>query len=517
MNKSKYYLVVLRRLVQTLFVLLLICIVWATKYPLKDYINPEYYFYIDPLVMIVSSVAGKVLIYGLVFSIFVLILSFLLGRVFCGWVCPLGAISDLWVFLIRTVLKLRTRNSEPSKIRNFKYGLLIVIFMFAILGLQIAWIFDPITIFVRTFVFNIHPAINNTVDKMFIFMLQKTNYFEPVETIYSALKNNVLCVSQPVFRNTTFVAIIFVLILSSGLIKKRFWCRYICPLGALLSIPAKFTIFRRAVYSCKDGCSLCKNICRMNAIRSDNSYLTDECILCLDCISFCPQQNTIFKFTGLIKHNDSKQVNEPDTTVKNTDTENTGITRAQFLLYVVGSISLFVGFKNKKNIYKRVVIRPPGSLPEQEFVQRCIRCGNCMKVCPTNVLQPALFETGLQGLWTPRFDTEIGYCEYKCNLCGEVCPTAAIEKLTVEEKMQTRTGVAEINTEICIPWTTGEQCIVCEEHCPVSGKAIKTIEKINKKGKLVKLPYVDDTLCVGCALCEHKCPTRPYRAIKVKP
>jgi NAD-dependent dihydropyrimidine dehydrogenase PreA subunit len=119
------------------------------------------------------------------------------------------------------------------------------------------------------------------------------------------------------------------------------------------------------------------------------------------------------------------------------------------------------------------LIRPPGSRAELEFLERCIGCGACMKVCPTGGLQPAMTEAGLEGLWTPVLVPKIGYCEYECNACGQVCPTAAIEPLFLEKKKQVRLGMATFDTSRCIPYALNEPCAVCEEHCPVPDKAIK--------------------------------------------
>lgn len=142
-----------------------------------------------------------------------------------------------------------------------------------------------------------------------------------------------------------------------------------------------------------------------------------------------------------------------------------------------------------------------------------------MKVCPTNGLQPAFFESGLEGLWTPILYPRLGYCEYLCTLCGQVCPTGAIRRLPLEEKKKIKIGIAVISKDRCLPYALSVPCIVCEEVCPVSKKAIKleTVRIRNGKGDelVLKRPVVDTELCVGCGMCENKCPARERPAIEV--
>jgi len=181
------------------------------------------------------------------------------------------------------------------------------------------------------------------------------------------------------------------------------------------------------------------------------------------------------------------------------------------------------------------LIRPPGSLAEPEFLDRCQRCGLCMKACPTNVIVPALSEAGLAGFWTPVLNMNLGYCEYTCTLCTGVCPTGAIRKLSAREKIQTpvKIGSAYIDRGRCLPWNGNSPCMVCEEHCPVSPKAIyfkKDVIVRPKKGKTdsdgsepkmememekidIQLPFVDLTRCTGCGICQNKCPVKGKPAI----
>jgi ferredoxin len=165
------------------------------------------------------------------------------------------------------------------------------------------------------------------------------------------------------------------------------------------------------------------------------------------------------------------------------------------------------------------LIRPPGAQPEKEFLRRCVKCGECMKVCITNGLQPAFLEAGMEGIWTPILVPAIGYCEYRCTLCGQVCPTGAIRKLTLEEKEKVKIGLAMIDKNRCLPYAHATPCIVCEEVCPTSKKAIwfEKVTVFTRKGKKfeVKQPHVDLNLCVGCGICEMKCPVVGSPAVAV--
>ena len=165
------------------------------------------------------------------------------------------------------------------------------------------------------------------------------------------------------------------------------------------------------------------------------------------------------------------------------------------------------------------LIRPPGSVSEEDFLDKCIRCGECMKVCPTNVIQPSMLESGLEGMWSPVLKTDMSYCEYKCSMCTQVCPTEAIKPLSLEEKQEVKIGLAYIDKNRCLPYAYARPCLVCEEHCPLPDKAIWLEETTVLNGRsnkvAVKQPHVNAELCIGCGICQDKCPVSDKAAIRV--
>jgi ferredoxin len=160
------------------------------------------------------------------------------------------------------------------------------------------------------------------------------------------------------------------------------------------------------------------------------------------------------------------------------------------------------------------VVRPPGALAEEDFLQRCIKCGQCMRVCPTNIIQPATLEAGLEGLWTPLLNFRVGTsgCQLNCIACGNVCPTSAIRPLSLDEKLgrgefaergPVRMGTAFVDRGRCLPWAMDEPCIVCQENCPVSPKAIYVREEfqvVRDGARTITAVAADSVTLDGAAL-----------------
>ena len=164
------------------------------------------------------------------------------------------------------------------------------------------------------------------------------------------------------------------------------------------------------------------------------------------------------------------------------------------------------------------MLQPPGGALN-DLLSKCIRCGMCMRACPTGAIQPAMLEAGLEGVWSPIIIPRLGYCDYACNACGQICPVGAIPALSLEDKRVQVIGKAAINQDICIAWAEKTDCIVCEEMCPLPEKAIQLepTEILNDDDTevTVLLPEVLSERCTGCGICEYKCPVEGESAIRI--
>jgi ferredoxin len=142
-----------------------------------------------------------------------------------------------------------------------------------------------------------------------------------------------------------------------------------------------------------------------------------------------------------------------------------------------------------------------------------------MRACPTGALQPSFIEAGWEGVSTPVLVPRLGYCDFSCNTCGQICPVAAIPSLSLDAKRETVIGKAYIDQNRCIAWSDHVDCIVCEEMCPVPDKAIQLDERdaVGPDGTMVKVkvPTVFRDRCIGCGICEYKCPVNSQAAIRV--
>ncbi len=508
MKKGKFdkyrILVYLRIFFQTLFFLSFLIILLYTIYPGRDEISFPFdiFFRIDPLVLLSTLLSTHSLKTTLLISLFVVFLTLLLGRFFCGWFCPMGSLTHFVSFVFKKTKIYKAKIENDVKVW-WKYYIFIFLIILSIFSLNLFGILDPFSLLFRAFSISIFPALGSLISSLSfhltgisLSLFQKTGDF-----LYQFLQGFYL---ERLSSQGIFIGIIFIGILFLNLISERFWCRSLCPLGALLGILSPFTILKLKIEKEKcSECNLCNIVCPSGATPfPEEKWKPTECFYCFNCAEKCPFSEV--KFPLSLKK--SK---------KSFDLSKRKLILTTFLSFL--TFPLFRTTFSKKRSHP-LLIRPPGAIDESEFLRKCVRCAECMKICPTNAIHPSLFESGLEGFWTPILIMKIGYCEFNCYLCSQICPTDALRKIRMEEKKKIKIGTAFVDKSRCLPYAFGISCIVCEEVCPTSPKAIKMVEveTPTKDGiKKVKAPIVDPLECIGCGICEFKCPVADLPAIRV--
>jgi polyferredoxin len=481
----------------------------------------RWFFEIDPLVALSNALSTHALYRGLLWSLAILIPTMFLGRFFCGWICPLGSLHHFFSNL-RSERKRGKQLIDSNRYKRWqttKYYLLFAFLVAALIGTGIFGWLDPISLLVRSFALSILPATSYAL-RAILHGLEGSR-FGPVQSVGSALHflfGGLLLISlkQPYFRQGIWLGAIFIFLVALNFRVTRFWCRALCPLGALLGIASRWSVL--GLVKSPTHCNDC-NRCLLHCQGGDDPiggvpWRQPECHLCFNCVDDCPEHGLQFKF---FPGQHSAGVNLQRRTV---------LTTLGAGVAMVPLMRATPGFATERH---ERLLRPPGALDEEYFLSRCIRCGECMKACPNNALHPAFNEAGLEGLWTPVMVPRIGYCETSCVLCSEVCPTGAIWEISSKEKgwaasaiqdaKPIRVGTAFYDRGRCLPWAMATECIVCEEWCPTSPKAVylKPAEVVDAEGKVkqVKQPYLDPARCVGCGACEYACPVQDRPAIYV--
>lgn len=487
--------VTMRRMSQVGFFILFLLTVLQATYPFRPWLPPELFLWLDPLSTFLPAIANRHFETIFLLSLIVLLSPLLVGRAFCGWVCPLGTTIDLSDKLVR-----RPKFRINPRWKAFKYALLVLILCLAICGFQYAWLMAPLPLVWRSFGTIILAFFFLIVDVISAILISIGIFPDTISRLQDKLGAYLFPLSTPNFTHLALPLLIFLSILLLSNLSRRFWCRHLCPLGALLGLIAKLSPLQRVVTqeSCTT-CGICRSRCKMAAIADD--YVTtdkSECILCLSCSTHCPPKAIQYRWRS------------PQKMMTRLDFSRRGFLTA-LATGIIGAGYFKINSPDPRANDR--LIRPPGAIDENEFLSQCIRCGECIRICATagGCLQMTLFAAGLEGLLTPAALMRQGYCEYNCNLCGQICPTKAIAPLALSEKQQYKMGTAIFIKDRCIPYRLHENCIVCEEHCPLPQKAIKTTPRPyydprTGQTRTVLYPEVDEELCIGCGICENKCP-----------
>jgi polyferredoxin len=499
----------LRQLTQVFALGLFILLFIRSVYFLQSSPLDGLFYRLDPLTAVTSMLAGRLLIPALVLAIGTVIVTLVFGRVWCGWFCPLGTILE-WTSPHKKKIGAQLSNPE-SAWRKIKFILLLAILALAVFGNQTLLFLDPNTILTRTMAGAIWPALRYASFSTEIFLYQFKFLWPVLDAIHAGL-------IVPLFHNiqSVFIAAFPIFFFFLGLIAlnwsaERFWCRYLCPLGGLLGWLSRFSLLRREVRQPCKQCGLCSLQCPTGTIDPGKDYRSDpaECIVCTDCVRSCNQGDVSFQWQLPHWKPASTQSYDPSR-------RDAMITLAA----AMGGVAL-AGIEPIARRSPLHLIRPPGATLT-DFASLCIRCGECVRVCPTQGLQPSLLDSGWQNLMTPQLVARLGYCMYNCSACIQSCPSGAIPRITLEEKHAVPMGLASINRDRCLPWAYNTPCVVCEEMCPLPDKAVV----LEKEGVLAQelgqgenagplKPRVIREKCIGCGVCEFQCPVGGDAAIQV--
>lgn len=519
----------LRRISQIFFLLLFLALLILTSLrptpggtaDLHLRLPVRLFFEWDPLVALANAIASHALYRGLIFSLVVLLPTLLLGRFFCGWICPMGTLQH-FVGNMPSEAKRGKQRIESNRYKRWqtvKYVVLIAGLVAAMFGsMAIGWL-DPFSLLVRSIGLALLPAFNFAVREV-LAPLEHSHVVaisSASQSLHAVLQATLLDFRQAHFEQGLVLGVSFLVILAASFRITRFWCRSICPLGALLGAVSRWSVL--GLHKDAEACDKC-NRCLLHCQGGDDPiggapWRRSECLMCMNCVDSCPHGSLRFQLFC-----NEREVATPD------------IGRRKAITGLVAGAAAVPLMRANTGMGKSRndrLLRPPGALEEADFLSRCIRCGECMKVCPNNSLHPTLEQAGIEGFWTPMLVPRIGYCEPSCSLCSEVCPTGAIWQISPSEKgwvvgvgsgsQPIRLGTAFYDRGRCLPWAEATECIVCEEWCPVSPKAIyvEEAEVTDSSGhiKLLKQPRVDPSRCVGCGACEYACPLQERPAVYV--
>jgi len=430
---------------------------------------------LDPLVAIGTILSTHRLYAPLLWALLTVVLTIIFGRFFCGWLCPFGALHQFVGFLgsRKKPSAKRVQLNRYRKAQCIKYFVLIFFLVTAAVPVA-GWVslqnglLDPICLITRSVNLTLLPIVDSIT--------------------------GTISATPRFYEGAFLVLAVFFALIFLNLLIPRFYCRFICPLGALFAILSRFSVWRigKNTRECSN-CKLCELACE-GGCEPASQIKISECVLCFNCLDNCKDNVISYQAVPSL----AGEVTSPN------------VSRRGFILSLASGVFAVPAVRLAgwlADNWPHKLIRPPGALSEDEFLKRCIKCGQCMRICPTNVLQPAGMEFGLETLWTPVLNNRIGTsgCQLNCTACSYVCPTSAIRPITLSEKLglgefaeagPIRIGTAFVDRSRCLPWAMDKPCIVCQENCPLSPKAIYTEEVFNtvRDGSLTVKKIAADTI-----------------------
>lgn len=432
-----------------------------------------------------------------------IILTLLLGRVYCSVICPLGVMQDIisWV----TGKRKKNRFSYSPAKSWLRYGVLAIFIATLVAGFEaIALLVAPYSAFGRI-AQNLLAPIWAWGNNLLAFIAERVDSyaFYSTEVVIGSI--------------ATFVVAIVSLIVVGVLAWRggRTYCNTICPVGTVLGALSRFSLLKPVIDTSKCiDCKRCARNCKSSCIDVTTHCIDySRCVACMNCLEMCSKD--AIKYT---RRTSNTCVTKPQKgKVKSDKSRQNFIIGAGLLAASAAKaqeMKLDGGYAtiiDKKAPARQNTITPAGSLSAHNMASHCTGCQLCVAVCPTKVLRPS---ADLKTFMQPTMSYETGYCRPECNKCSEVCPAGAINPISIEEKSSTQIGHAVWIKDNCVVLTDDVDCGNCERHCPANAITMIPLDPNNRRSK--KIPTVNVERCIGCGACENLCPARPFSAIYVE-
>ena len=488
-----------RRLIQTFCLVLFLLLLTLASISGISMVNLDLFLQMDPILVLISAISAKVVLLSFIPAAIILLSGPFIGRVFCGYICPMGTTLDVTDALFRFK---NTPYLFSKNLLKIKYLVLIFLLGSALFGVSYVFFASPLSLITRFYGLIIFPVMS-------FLTMAVLDIIRPLGDMLDINSISFAQIRTIRFATQFFILFFFVIIFSMVIFSSRFWCRYLCPSGALLAFVSRSPIIRRQVSDLCNQCGKCARKCPMSAIDKEIPEKTfySECIVCRTCEDICPEKAVTFE---LSEKNDT--ITYETFSPKRRALVSTGIIGAGTAIMSLTGLNSLYGKPGEGQVGAKGLVRPPGAVLETDFLSRCVRCGECMVACPTNTLQPVWFVAGLPALFSPAVTPRRGFCDPKCHECGKVCPTNAIRPIEKSDRIWAKTGTANIIRQKCLAWEFEKSCMVCDEVCPYDA-----IEFLKEKDNKVPVPHVIENKCAGCGYCEHFCPVQNQAAIKVTP
>lgn len=425
-----------------------------------------------------------------------LVLTLVLGRVYCSVICSMGVMQDCFSWLGGKFMKNRFHYTKGHTV--LRIVALVIFVALMVLGLNaIAILVAPYSAYGRIATTLFQP-VYMWVNNMIAYFCERADTYAFYHVDVWVKSVVVLVVSV-----VTFVVIGFM-----SFRWGRLWCNTICPVGTVLGFLSKFAWIKPHIDDKKCvGCGKCAKNCKSQCINPETHEIDySRCVACMDCMDNC--KLGAIKLSGGCGKKQTKAGEEVDTSRRKFVVTTAAVGAAMAVeaqaTKVDGGLAVI---EDKQLPERQVPVKPFGAQGLKHFSQHCTACQLCVAECPEKVLRPS---KNLTTMMQPEMQFDKGYCRPDCTRCSEVCPAGAIKKIDIAEKSAISVGHAVTVPHNCL-LSSGEECHACERHCPTG--AITIMEGIEGAHNNVT---VNEQLCIGCGACEHYCPVRPFSAIYVE-